>query len=510
MSFAAFPVSCTCGPTSASANATQTFDTGRLSMPFDADFCRHAAAVAVAAALSSALACPALSQTPAGGLPGAPEMRAQQPLEQPVGAAPTDGSLWQRDRLLGDPGGVRSKMEDAGFTISVQETSELLGNVTGDSTGTVYEGATLAALQIDTAKAIGLPGGTFRASMYQIHGQGLSDGTIGNLNTVSNIEAAPGSRLFDLWYEQTMLGGAVSLRLGQQAADQEFQVSTYGGLFINASFGWPTLAAEALPGGGPAYPLAALGGRLKVQPRDDLAMLLGVYSGSPAPDGQDNTSGTSFVVDQGVFIIGEVQYSINTGEKATGLAGTYKLGAWYNSNAFPDQRYGADGLLLADPASSGVPLYRSGNYSVYAVADQMVWRAPGTKDQGIGVFARITGASGDRNLVSAFVNVGATWKGAIPGRPDDTIGLGAGIARISDNARAADSDVAFFSGAAYPKRSSEAVLELTYQAAVTPWLTLQPDFQYIFNPGAGAPSANDQTRKAVDAAVLGLRGVVVF
>ena len=113
-----------------------------------------------------------------------------------------------------------------------------------------------------------------------------------------------------------------------------------------------------------------------------------------------------------------------------------------------------------------MPLSHSGNYSVYAVADQLIWRAPGTKDQGIGVFARVTGTSGDRNLVSAFINVGATWKGAIPGRPDDTIGLGAGIARISDNARAADGDFAFFSGTAYPQRSSETVLELTYQAAV--------------------------------------------
>nr|WP_294554914.1 carbohydrate porin [uncultured Rhodopila sp.] len=469
-------------------------------------------ALLVAAAIAPAS--PAHSQAPDGSLPGAPEMRAQQPLE-PHAQATADGSLWQRDRLFGDPGGFRSKLQDAGFTITLQETSEVLGNVTGDATGAVYEGATLAALQIDTAKAIGLPGGTFRVSMFQIHGQGLSDGTIGNLNTVSNIEAAPGSRLFDLWYEQAMFGGAVSLRLGQQAADEEFQVSTYGGVFINASFGWPTLAAEALPGGGPAYPLAALGGRLKVQPRDDLAILVGVYSGSPAPDGQNdpqlrNASGTSFVLDQGVFVIGEVQYAINAGDKAAGLPGAYKLGAWYNSNAFPDQRYGADGLLLADPASSGVPLSHSGNYSVYAVADQMVWREPGTSDRGIGVFARVTGSSGDRNPVSAFFNAGATWKGAIPGREDDTIGLGIGVARISDNARAADSDVAHFSGAAYPQRARETVLELTYQAAVTPWLTLQPDFQYIFNPGGGSPNVSNPARKQADAAVLGLRGVVVF
>ena len=299
-------------------------------MPFDAGRRRRAEAVALAAALSNAAACPALSQTPAAGpLPGAPETRAQQPLAQ-TPSPPTDGGIWQRDRLLGDPGGIRSKLEDAGISISLQETSEVFGNITGDTTGAIYEGATLAALQIDTAKAVGLPGGTFRASMYQIHGQGLTQSNLGNLNTVSNIEASPGSRLFELWYEQTMLGGALSLRLGQQAADAEFQVTTYGGVFINGSFGWPTLAATALPAGGPAYPLAALGGRLRLQPRDDLAMLLGVYSGSPAPAGQDdpqfrNASGTSFVLDQGVFVIGEVQYSINTGDQAAGFPAPISL-----------------------------------------------------------------------------------------------------------------------------------------------------------------------------------------
>ena len=140
----------------------------------------------------------------------------------------------------------------------------------------------------------------------------------------------------------------------------------------------------------------------------------------------------------------------------------------------------------------------------------MIWREPGTKDQGIGVFARVTGSSGDRNPVSLFVNAGATWKGAFRSRPDDTIGLGAGFARISDSARQADGDVAFFSGTAYPRRTGETVLELTYQAAVTPWLTLQPDFQYIFSPGGGVPSAGNPAGKAADAAVLGLRGVVVF
>jgi porin len=312
-----------------------------------------------------------------------------------------------------------------------------------------------------------------------------------------------------------MLDGAVSLRVGQQAADLEFAVSEYAGVLINASFGWPTLAAVDLPSGGPAYPLATPGVRLRLEPRPEIAALLGVFSGDPAPAGSGdpqvrNASGTSFTFNRGVFVIGELQYRLNADEGAPGLPGTYKIGAWYNSNRFADQRFDVDGLSLADPASSGVPREHRGDWSVYAVADQLVWRKRGTKDQGIGIFARVVGARSDRNLVDFFVNAGATWKGAIPGREDDTAGIGVTYARTGSRARGLDRDVARFTGVPFPVRSSEAVLEVTYQAQVTSWLTLQPDFQYVFRPGGGIPDPNDPTGVIGDAAILGLRGVLVF
>ena len=34
-----------------------------------------------------------------------------------------------------------------------------------------------------------------------------------------------------------------------------------------------------------------------------------------------------------------------------------------------------------------------------------------------------------------------------------------------------------------PVQSSEMVLEVTYQAQMTPWLMLQPDFQNVIRPG---------------------------
>src|SRR5690242_16423361 len=240
---------------------------------------RCACTAAATLMIATAAACPAGAQSP----PSAePIIREQQPISEPE-PEEDKGSIWQRDRLLGDPFGLRSKLESHGITITLQETSEVLGNVTGGiKTGAIYEGATFMALKADTEKLFGLPGGTFNASAWQIHGRGLSANNVLNLNTISSIEATRATRLFELWYEQALLDGALSVRIGQQAADQEFQISTYGGLFINSSFGWPTLDAVDQPGGGPAYPLASLGVRVKAQPTEDLTMMVGVYSGSPS------------------------------------------------------------------------------------------------------------------------------------------------------------------------------------------------------------------------------------
>lgn len=455
------------------------------------------------------MAPPAFAQTgPPSGSPAdaSPGEREQEPLSANVEPSGGAEGFWERDHLLGDLGGLRSQVEAAGIKLGLQEQSEVLGNPTGGvHQGAIYEGATQMTLTLDLEKLVGLPGGTFFASAYQIHGRGLSADNLHNLNVVSGIEAQRTTRLFELWYEQSLFGDKASVRIGQMAADQEFITTQYGGLFINSGFGWPTLAASDLLEGGPAYPLATPGVRFKVQPTEAVTALLGVFNGNPL----DNGSGTSFRVDQGVFVIGELQYSINQGDGATGLPGTYKIGAWYNSNAFPDQFLASDGLPLADPASSGQPRMRWNNWSIYAVADQLVYRVAGTKDQGLGVFARLMGAPGDRNLLNFFANAGVTYKGLIPGREDDTIGLAIAYAKIGGAASRFDTSSQFFSGSWVPVRRNETVLELTYQYQAAGWWTLQPDFQYVFNPGGGVAKP-DGTGRIGDAAVLGLRTTIVF
>ncbi|MBV8093622.1 MAG: carbohydrate porin [Acetobacteraceae bacterium] len=69
----------------------------------------------------------------------------------------------------------------------------------------------------------------------------------------------------------------------------------------------------------------------------------------------------------------------------------------------------------SSPASVGIPRSLRKNYSIYAVADQLVYRPAGAKEGGIGLFARVMGAPGDRNLSNFLRRWGVTYRGVIPG-----------------------------------------------------------------------------------------------
>ncbi|MEP9369546.1 carbohydrate porin [Xanthobacter sp. VNH20] len=324
------------------------------------------------------------------------------------------------------------------------------------------------------------------------------------------------TRLFELYIEQGFADGKASLRFGQLSADSEFAISDNGSLFLNSTFGWPALFAADLPSGGPAYPLATPGVRLKVAPTDNFSVMLGLFNGNPAPccgdPQEENKYGTNFIVDQGVFVIGEAAYSYNKEADAKWLPGTLKVGGWYNSNSMPNQRYDIFGLSLANPDTLGIPQQSNGDYSFYAILDQMIYRKPGTKDQGIGIFGRVTAAPNAQNSISFYADGGINFKGMVPGREADSFGVAFGTSRISSYARGLDQDIALYTASYYPVRSSETVLEATYSFEVTPGFTIQPDFQYIWNPGGGVLNPNDPNGLTTikNAAVFGVRTTINY
>ena len=432
--------------------------------------------------------------------------------------------LGHSQTMLGDMGGIRPFLAKYGMDLSILETSEVLGNVSGGTNqGFEYDGLTQMVLTLDTERAFGMHGGTFDVSGLQIHGRNLSADNLGTLQTSSGIEADRSTRLWELWYDQKFLAeDRLDVKVGQQSLDQEYMVSSNALLFVNTMFGWPMLPSADMPGGGPAYPLSALGVRFRYRPVDAITILAGVYNGTPVADLNDdpqqaNATGTNFLVGQGALFIGEVQYSYPSlggmvySDKPA-LSGTYKLGFWYDTLNFADQSTGTDGLSLADPAGNGMPRQHHGDYSFYGVVDQTLWSDPSDEDadRTVNFFARAMGTpEEDRNLIDASVNAGFTMHEPIPGRGDDTVGIGMGYAKVGDSAARLDQDTGFFSNTYNPTQNSEEFVELTYQYEIAPWWQVQPDIQYIINPGAGV--LNSQTGNAIsNELVLGVRTNINF
>jgi porin len=378
--------------------------------------------------------------------------------------------ILHRGNLLGDMGGVRPWLGTYGVTFNLNEVSEVLGNVSGGThRGFDYDGLTTMSLGLDTGAAFGWDGGTFDISALQIHGHNLSTDNLSSLQTASGIEADRTTRLWEFWYQQSMFDDQMDVKLGQQSIDQEFMVSSNGLLFVNTMFGWPMVPSADLIGGGPAYPLSSPGVRLRVKPTDQTAALIGMYDDSPAgrcPTGDPqvcNASGTNFRLTDSPLVIGELQYSLNQpaegaidrGDKPLGLAGSYKLGFWYDAGKFADQEIDNTGVSLANTASSsGVAQQHRGNYSLYGVVDQVVWQDLDS-GQALNFFARPMGTPlSDRNLIVFSLNVGLTLKAPLPGRDDDTAGIAFNYAQVGNHASAFNQDANTFNGTASPVRSS--------------------------------------------------------
>ncbi|MBV9075984.1 MAG: carbohydrate porin, partial [Methylobacteriaceae bacterium] len=217
-----------------------------------------------------------------------------------------------------------------------------------------------------------------------------------------------------------------------------------------------------------------------------------------------------FRLSDPAFILSEASYTYALKPGETDLPGTVKLGYWHHLARFNDQRFDVAGLSLADPASSGVARRLRGNDGGYLIVDQALTREAGS-DQGLSAFLRVFGHPADRNVISFYVDAGLAYKGLIPGRDNDTAGVSFGFAQISPRAAALDRDGIVFSGNPGFMRSYEAVLEVTYQAEIVPGWTVQPDFQYIFNPGGGIANPRDPLgRRIGDAAIFGARTTIRY
>jgi len=415
-------------------------------------------------------------------------------------------------------GGLRPILARQGITFQLNYLSDPEVNVSGGlKQGGAYAGRLEAIVEADLETALGLKGATFHVGSYQIHGNGPSQHFVGDLSFESDVEALPTTRLDEIWLEQKLLNDRASIRLGQLAADVEFSTSPSLDLIIGGAFGWHPAFAANLPSGGPAYPFATPGVRLKYEPTDNIAILAALFDGDPAGPGPGdpqlrNRYGLNFRMNDPPFVITELQLKFGRDAKGDGLGGTIKLGGWRHFGRFADLRFGLDGLPLADPTSAGLPLEHQGDFGVYGLIDQQIFRRGGDAGPGVYAFARIATVPSDRNLVDFYADAGLNFRGMIETRPDDSFGIAGSFAKISGNARGADLDANLFDGAFAPIRDYEASLEATYNFGIVPGWSVQPNIQYVLHPGGHIADSSDPigTRAIPNAFVIGMRTSIKY
>jgi len=339
----------------------------------------------------------------------------------------------ERDAVSGSWGGLRDSLQDQGINIELTYTGEMVRNFSGgvfNRSGSVYHDNLDLQLTADSDKLGLWHGGRWLVYGLRNHGALPSASLIGDLHTVSNIEAADQFIVYQAWYEQQWLGGRLSLLAGLHDLNAEFYITEYGNLFLNSSFGiGPDISGNVTAS---IFPRPGLGLRLRVQPSEQVYMQAAVYDGDTATRAIRRAEGRMMIAEAGYVMTG---------------GAAYKLGCW---------RHSADRLYAGRSFS--------GDYGVYGTIDQPLFEFDGSGK--LGLFLQYGWVPADRNSNIRYAGGGLHLQAPIPGRDEDVLGLA--VARADTHLDA------------------ETTLELTYSLVLTPWLSLQPSLQWIDNPGGDA------------------------
>jgi porin len=349
--------------------------------------------------------------------------------------------------LTGNWQGVRDAWAERGLDIELVATTDIMALVDGGGDNGVETPANFdLVFSLDTGAAGWWESGTFLVYFLGNAG-GDPSSRVGDLQVSSNIEAVNTFKLYEAFYEHRFMDERLSLRLGLHDLNSEFYVLEHAGLFINSSFG---IGVEASQVGPSIFSTTALAARVRYDLAGAGYVMGAVYDGVPGDPNDPIGTQVKFADGDGVFVIGEAGITDDSDTY-------YKLGlgGWYQTTQYDD---------IAGRA-------RDGNSGLYVIAERDLWRHD--DGRGVGMFLQAGFADSDRNQVGSYYGLGTTWTGPLPGRGEDVAGFAIAHARNGDDFRRLNPGV----------ERAETVLELSYLVAPTPWFTVQPDVQYVIDPG---------------------------
>jgi len=404
-------------------------------------------------------------------------------LSAPAVADPDERGIWERDTLSNGFGGLADSLADSGIEVGLSWTNVYQANVAGGTSTNQRQGRHAGSYDLEIGLDLGHLSGIGGASML-IHSEGswsrmdIDETSIGSVFGVNGDGA--GRRAMDVtevWYEQAMFDETLRFRFGKMDIGGGFEcrgcpVSFDGSLYANDETA--QFLNNALVNN-PQIPMpdVGLGAVLYWNPIEWWYASLGAADAQA--DGRETGFRTTFTQEDFFFVAAETGVTpvLNNGKGP--MPGAYRIGLW---NDAQDKERFSDAVIEKD------------DVGLYISADQMVHKEnQGEEDsQGLGVFTRYGMANKKVNDIVDFWSLDMQYQGLIEGRDDDILGIGYAKGVFSDEAGYAD--------------AHESVVEVYYNAAVAPWLSLTPSVQFVDNPGGD--NAVD------DAVVVGLRAQGAF
>jgi len=304
-------------------------------------------------------------------------------------------------------------------------------------------------LEADLEALTGWRGASVHLYGIYNNGNSLSE-RVGDAQIANNIETGtPAVRLYEAWVQQKIAPGA-SLRFGLYDLNSEFDSLDSSGLFIGSGHCIGSDIAQSGTNGPSIFPSTSLALRASIEAAPGWTLRAAVLDGVPGDPRHPGRTAIKLSDQDGALIIGEIEVPLAHGKLL--------LGHW---------QYTA----------------QSDNSGYYLRGESCLFRES-EGHQGLDGFFRAGHANARFNSFDWFASAGFNYTGLFAGRDEDQLGI------------------AFASAFGPNSGGTETSFELTYRARLLPWLTLQPNVQYIVNPGMDPLIEN--------AFIVGLRTEISF
>lgn len=278
------------------------------------------------------------------------------------------------DYATGNWGGIRNHLEEHGISVSGSYTNDNFMKLHGGLNKKypiTYLGLVDTSVDIDTHKLGLWKGGHLNVHFQNLHGKGLTNKYVGDIQVFDNADGKAFTQLSEYWYEQSLFKDRFKLKAGKEDANNDFANFNSGMNFIHSSYGFMPIIPL------PSYPEQAMGLVATIKPIDCITVKSGWFDG----DGRGGQTGfnTAFSGKSSSLFLEQVGIS----HKIKNHPGNYFAGYWLKTAKTEELTNESEPQLFAQ------------NTGMYAVAEQMIFKEnkkDSEDNQGLTIFGQFAWA----------------------------------------------------------------------------------------------------------------------